>query len=341
MRLKGLTAQLRRKAVWAAVLFLVASLLPGQDAVPRSQRNPGEALPMLRGASLLVGSPPFSLMVTNDQESLRFQPEQDQPETGDSTPIYASISRDGKVIAYARLKPSQGQRIVTISTYSKEGGKKRDYADGEYSGAVAISPDASKLAFSYNRREGSSDREYRLQIIDLKTGQRSTGPEVSTFANVFASWSPDSRRLAYTHNGEIRVWDTENGKVSKVADGDAPAWSPSGEWIAYLSPAPDLGLSKALGRQVYESYRWLPRCVLVHPDGTGSRVLLDLNAESGGSRFFIAPPVWSPDSKMVLFNELADVDTWTMDIHVVNLDTRKIKTLFRRSFPVLGWAMGN
>src|SRR6266481_6492483 len=123
-------------------LFFVLVVFP----TAQSREVNGDNLPILPRASLLVGTPPFFLMVTNIRESIRLQPEYRQPDTNDSTSIYPSISRDGKVVAYARLKAAQPQRIVTISTYSAIGDKHTDYSEGEYSGAVAIAPDASKLA---------------------------------------------------------------------------------------------------------------------------------------------------------------------------------------------------
>src|ERR1700674_3657539 len=97
---------------WIVVVCMLGAFL-----APQGRKARGGDLPVLPQASLLVGTPPFFLMVTNAHESLRLQPE-DQPETRDSASIYPSISHDGKVIAYARLKVGQPQRIVAISTYS-------------------------------------------------------------------------------------------------------------------------------------------------------------------------------------------------------------------------------
>src|SRR5260221_5435573 len=149
------------KLYMVEMLALCMLLWPAIDAEPA-----GADVPVLPGASLLYGTPPFFLMVNNTHESVRLQPEDGQPETGDSTAIYPSISRDGKVIAYARLKASEPHRIVAISTYSVAADKHTDYSEGEYSGAVAISPDADKLAFSASRGRVGGSGDDHLHIVD-------------------------------------------------------------------------------------------------------------------------------------------------------------------------------
>ncbi|HEV3036775.1 MAG TPA: hypothetical protein VHA33_03215 [Candidatus Angelobacter sp.] len=55
-------------------------------------------------------------------------------------------------------------------------------------------------------------------------------------------------------------------------------------------------------------------------------------------RFLVESPVWSPDSSTVLLNELVDVNTGTVDIHLLNLKTLKLKAMFKNKLRVLGWA---
>ena len=250
-----------------------------------------------------------------------------------------SISRDGKTIAYARLKDVSAGRILAISTYSITTGKHTEYATGEFSGSTAISPDASRLAYPGARPlgqvEGTGDSH--LHIIELATGKQSPGPEITSSSwPVFASWSPDSRQLAFSFKGEIRVWDSGTGKVQKVADGDVPAWSPSGEWIAYLPGE----WEPALGRIVFNPGRWGPKCMIVHPDGTGQKKLIDWT-QSKDYRTFVGVPVWSPDSKTILLNELDNGITLTVTVHELDLETLALRTLFKKSTVVHGWATAN
>lgn len=320
------------------VMSCALGVLVSQGKVPGGRRGFTTGLPTLPNSSLLIGLPPFFLVLTNSHEVVRLQPEYGQPPTQDATSLYPSISRDGKMIAYARVKANQSGRVLAIATYSVTSDKHTEYAAGEYSGSIAISPDASRLAYPGARpfRQGGQEGgDNHLHIIDLGTGQQIVGPEINSSPwPVFASWSPDSRQLAFAVSGEIRVWDSNTGKVSKVADGDLPAWSPSGEWIAYL---PGIWQPE-LGRTVLSSGRWGPKCLIVHPDGTGRKTLLDLTHSKSSPRFFVEAPVWSPDSKTLLLNELDDVDKNTVTVHALDIGTLKLKTVFTKSYHVLGWA---
>jgi WD40 repeat protein len=236
------------------------------------------------------------------------------------------------------VKAGSPERIVAISTYSATTDKHADYSEGAYSGSVAISADASKLAFPPARpREGAAEDNH-LHIIDLKTGKETLGPEVS-HSNwpVYISWSPDSRRLVYSVTGKIRVWDSDTSRVWEIADGDVAAWSPSGEWIAYLQGT----WETALNRVIFLPGRWGPRCLVVHPDGTGGKTLIELPRKRNLTPILVEPPTWSPDSSSILLNELWDVDTGTVNVLILDLKTMKLRMVFHNSLRVLGWAEAN
>ena len=101
-----------------------------------------------------------------------------------------------------------------------------------------------------------------------------------------------------------------------------PTWSPDGEWIAYL-PTP----KNSAGFGTLE-------CAIVRPDGTGNKTLVKLPR----GRVFLAPPVWSPDSKTLLLNEMADGEKWTMNIDLLDLSTLKLKKKLTDKMPVFAWA---
>ena len=197
--------------------------------------------------------------------------------------IVPSMSRDGTTIAAARVHPDipRAHPILAIATYSIPDKKWREYKSLAYYGSIAISPDGSRIAYGMN-----------IPLL-------ANGPPLPS---------------------AIEILDLETGKISKVAKGQAPAWSPSGEWIAYL----DSG-----GRP--------NRILMVHPDGTGTKVLVTL---PGDERIFhdSAPPVWSPDSTQLLVNEIDDPDRWTFNIHRVDLATLHVTKKFKHKAPVYGWA---
>ncbi len=287
----------------------------------------------------MVGTPPFYLRVTDAREDILLQTEKNQPGFSDGTQIFPSFSKDGKVIGFARVTAGSPYRRVAITTYSAITDKHEDYSEGEFSGSVAISPDATKLAFPETQQRDKGPGDGHLHIVDLRTEQQTVGPEVPFYSPVFVSWSPDSRRLVYDCRGEIRVWDLETGKITKIADGHLPAWSPSGDWIAFFQDT-----SEPANDEFHSPYgpgRWPPRCSIVHPDGSEEKMLVDFYRVFKHPGDFVAPPVWSPDSKTILLNEFEAVEAGTVTIHAVDAKTLKMKTIFRHSLRVLGWAMAN
>src|SRR5580704_15661092 len=49
-------------------------------------------------------------------------------------------------------------------------------------------------------------------------------------------WSPDGQSLLFSTSGGIEILDVETGGSQKVADGNYGRWSPSGDWISYVTP---------------------------------------------------------------------------------------------------------
>jgi len=97
-----------------------------------------------------------------------------------------------------------------------------------------------------------------------------------------ASWSPDSKSLAFTRQGGgIAVLEFESGRVTDLKPGGKdPAWSPDGKFIAYVSGTGEKG--DVLSAQE----------VWIMPAKGGEPVKIG----QGGF------PAWTADSKRVLFH---------------------------------------
>ncbi len=112
-----------------------------------------------------------------------------------------------------------------------------------------------------------------------------------------AAVSPTGKRVLFEARGEILSMPADKGDVRNltrtpgVADRD-PAWSPDGNWIAWLS---DEGGEYAL------KFR--------SPDGVGVEKKIDLGTP--GSYFYA--PTWSPDSKKILLTDKR-LNLWLIDI---------------------------
>lgn len=300
-------------------------------------------LPRLDGAALLVGydslfggSPSDLLAVTTPQGTFTVLPEPGQPVTNNGTPTHASISSDGRLIGCLRVKSARPAQVV-VATYSIPDKVWTEYARASSVLAVAISPDKSKLAVISIVREGDPAR---LSIIDMRSSLSQVISTEPFPLDGNLSWSPDGGRIAYqvrlssgganTYDAAIDVVELGTGMTRRVGRGQDPAWSPSGKWIAYLD----------------SSGTWpvTTKCMVARPDGSGERELYAFPPvrKPNEQQYFIGAPVWSPDSKQLLLNELIDqglpVINMRRNVHLLDFDTGKLTTRFRKVAPVIGWA---
>jgi Tol biopolymer transport system component len=150
-------------------------------------------------------------------------------------------------------------------------------ATSGYSGDAAWSPDGSRIAFV-------SDREGPVEIYLMSAG----GGDVHRLtrgSGVAArpSWSPDGEEIAfdraptpYIHGqASLRIVRVRDGLERRLPAGGGyqPAWSPAGNWIAFVSDRdghPDL--------------------YVAHPDGGGLRRLTG----DGAPKF---RPAWRPGGR--------------------------------------------
>ena len=287
-----------------------------------------DGLARLPGAMLLLGYGPTDLQMTMSTQSVRLQPTGNDP-TSWGHHVLPSLSRDGNTVASARLKQDGRE---TIATYVISEKKWTEYVDVDNLWSVSISDDGTKLAFvSDEKGKGAL-----LHIYDTKTGLSSLVVQTPVSVYALPTWSPDGSRIAYQVDLPLRnphidhrefainVVETRTAKTWKIGDGQNPSWSPSGEWIAYLDTSGNPGGGT--------------RCKMVRPDGTDTQVLTTLSRKLWGSRGqFVWAPVWSPDSRKILLNEVANWEAWTMNIGLLDLATKKLVRVGSGP-PVLGWA---
>ena len=296
----------------------------------QSQVKPRD-FPRLPGAILLTGYPAYCLALTTASETQVIQ-----RGSGD-TDIFAAMSRDGSVIVSVHEKmdgnPKSAPQLI-FSVYSSLKKSWTDFGGRAFRVHAAVSHDGNSLAYAAEEREQNGSVHSRLHFIDIKSGVESVGPEIGRSRVAQLSWSPDGRNIVYAisetldergieGSPAIKIVDLQTGKVTKIADGSEPAWSPSRDWIAYYGPK---------GDQIW----------IVHPDATGNQLLATLPPDNWphfrGTGSFIEMPVWSPDSGRILLNENWNPDKDTFAIHIVDILTHKMTRELKDKAPVWGWA---
>ena len=116
---------------------------------------------------------------------------------------------------------------------------------------------------------------------------------------VHPSWSPDGKRIVYTH-GQIYVMDAD-GRNSEQLTHDVgfkrmPSWSPDGRSIAYLANH---------------------RIWVMDSNGKNHRRLTKINSDEH--------PTWSPDNESIAFHSIVRDFVW--GIYVVDVTNGAVDTL--------------
>ena len=209
----------------------------------------------------------------------------DGPTSADDLGLYALHAADGGSV----------ERLVATPA---------DHAD-----LYAISPDARHILVTRVKLD-DSDRVLLVANIDGSDLHQISPNDAGTrlidfdwWDDASEAWAPDGERVAFSAhdeagNGPGRLFIAGlDGKpheiVGEAVGGVTARWSPDGKWIAFTSKF-------RTGAQIWK----------VRPDGTG---LEQLTFPATG---FSVMPVWSPDSKGLLFQRQlvdgGDVTLWTM-----------------------------
>ena len=148
---------------------------------------------------------------------------------------------------------------------------------------IALSPDAQRFAFFgpppvLRTRETTGiyvagvHETQASKLIDVSTTQASA----DSTTRPILDWSPDNQSILYSARKSVWLVNTQSHQLTKLADGGWAKWSPSGEWISYVTVTGEAALLNTSTREVKVIDK-------------GHRVL--------------SPIEWSPDGKYVLIQE--------------------------------------
>ena len=107
---------------------------------------------------------------------------------------------------------------------------------------VSLSPDDKRFAF-VSVLKGGQEADRGLYVAGFGKGEvrklmsvAQSSPHDGFRTHTTVDWSPDGKTLVVNNEAAILLVDPLTGRSRKIVDGSVPLWSPSGDWISYITP---------------------------------------------------------------------------------------------------------
>jgi len=244
--------------VLASFLFLAACAMPDDSSVKSELREEStkNGLALVRGRGSSIAVIPF-----------------DGPEAYFASEWGVSIAGFGKaggIIAWAGNPPLGQSDFIIDAVDGKVIAKAHEYR-GEFF-SVALSEAAGRFTYLGPRPPSAPMHGLYWASFDLSKGGFI---DVSDGDNPQGDWSPDGRFVTYQKKGSVYIFEIASGSSRRLAAGDFPAWSQSGDRISFRAPDGRAALVTVEGKSV----NWA--LGTYHP---------------------LSPIRWSPDGKYVVFS---------------------------------------
>ena len=230
-------------------------------------------------------------------------------------------SPDGRRIAFVSIRDGNGE----IYAMNADGSELTRLTNHDVHDSQPVwSPDGRRIAFIADR---DTDPLYVPENKELYV-MNADGTDVTRLTNHDAddrghSWSPDSRRIAFSSNpdgnADIYVANADGSGTTRLTHHAAsdwqPTWSPDGRRVAFASTRDG-------------DERWFPpnaEIYAINADGSG------LTRLTGNDRV-AREPAWSPDGQRIAFS--SSRGHAHSSIYVMNADGSDMTPLIRGYGPV-------